>query len=46
VRRLREKLEVEPTTPRRIVTVWGVGYRYDLASPSQARVEPREEQPC
>ena len=30
VRRLREKLEPDPTLPRRIVTVWGVGYRYDL----------------
>jgi DNA-binding response OmpR family regulator len=30
VRRLREKVEVDPTNPRRISTVWGVGYRYDL----------------
>jgi DNA-binding response OmpR family regulator len=29
VRRLREKLEQDPTMPRRIVTVWGVGYRYE-----------------
>src|SRR3984885_10788080 len=29
VRRLREKLEEDPTLPRRIVTVWGVGYRYE-----------------
>ena len=29
VRRLREKLEADPTTPRRIRTVWGVGYRYE-----------------
>jgi DNA-binding response OmpR family regulator len=29
VRRLREKLEPDPTMPRRIVTVWGVGYRYE-----------------
>jgi DNA-binding response OmpR family regulator len=29
VRRLREKLEHDPTLPRRIVTVWGVGYRYE-----------------
>ncbi|MEU9891403.1 response regulator transcription factor [Sphaerisporangium sp. NPDC051017] len=29
VRRLREKIETDPTTPRRIVTVWGVGYRYE-----------------
>jgi DNA-binding response OmpR family regulator len=29
VRRLREKIEDDPATPRRIVTVWGVGYRYE-----------------
>ncbi|HET9140315.1 response regulator transcription factor [Actinophytocola sp.] len=29
VRRLREKIEATPAKPRRIVTVWGVGYRYD-----------------
>lgn len=29
VRRLREKVELDPTVPRRIATVWGVGYRYD-----------------
>jgi DNA-binding response OmpR family regulator len=29
VRRLREKVEPDPTNPRRISTVWGVGYRYD-----------------
>ncbi|MFI9558958.1 response regulator transcription factor [Nonomuraea endophytica] len=29
VRRLREKVEPDPTTPQRIVTVWGVGYRYE-----------------
>ncbi len=28
VRRLREKIEPETTAPSRIVTVWGVGYRY------------------
>jgi DNA-binding response OmpR family regulator len=31
VRRLREKLEPDPGPPRRIVTVWGVGYRYEPA---------------
>jgi len=29
VRRLREKVEADPTAPSRIATVWGVGYRYD-----------------
>ncbi|WP_199431226.1 response regulator transcription factor [Qaidamihabitans albus] len=29
VRRLREKIERDPATPARVVTVWGVGYRYD-----------------
>jgi len=28
VRRLREKLECDPTKPRYITTVWGVGYRF------------------
>ncbi len=31
VRRLREKIEPETTAPARIVTVWGVGYRYEPA---------------
>ena len=31
VRRLREKIEVDPTAPRRIATIWGTGYRYDPA---------------
>ena len=29
VRRLREKVEADPTRPRRIATIWGTGYRYD-----------------
>jgi DNA-binding response OmpR family regulator len=29
VRRLREKIEENPAEPRRISTIWGVGYRYD-----------------
>jgi DNA-binding response OmpR family regulator len=28
VRRLREKIEADPSRPGRIQTVWGVGYRY------------------
>jgi DNA-binding response OmpR family regulator len=31
MRRLREKVEEKPAEPRRIVTVWGVGYRYEAA---------------
>ncbi|MFI2239615.1 response regulator transcription factor [Streptomyces chrestomyceticus] len=34
VRRLREKVEDDPATPRLIVTVWGAGYRFDPARPS------------
>jgi two-component system response regulator ResD len=29
IRRLREKIEDDPAAPRRIVTVWGVGYRFE-----------------
>lgn len=29
VRRLREKIEVDPSNPARLSTVWGVGYRWD-----------------
>ena len=29
VRRLREKVEDNPQEPLRIVTVWGIGYRYE-----------------
>jgi DNA-binding response OmpR family regulator len=32
VRRLREKIEPDPTHPHRIATVWGTGYRYDPES--------------
>ena len=35
VRRLREKIEPDPTAPRRIMTVWGVGYRYEPAEGDQ-----------
>lgn len=29
IRRLREKLERDPSNPRYIMTVWGVGYRFE-----------------
>jgi DNA-binding response OmpR family regulator len=29
IRRLREKLEIDPSQPRWITTVWGVGYRFE-----------------
>ncbi len=31
INRLRMKIEDDPRTPRRIVTVWGTGYRFDAA---------------
>jgi DNA-binding response OmpR family regulator len=31
VRRLREKVERDPTRPERLQTVWGVGYRWEAA---------------
>jgi len=36
VRRLREKVEDEPQHPRRIVTVWGIGYRYEPVEDAHA----------
>jgi len=36
VRRLREKVELDPARPVRLQTVWGVGYRWDGASPTGA----------
>jgi two-component system response regulator ResD len=29
IRRLREKIEKDPSRPRHLVTVWGAGYRFD-----------------
>jgi two-component system response regulator ResD len=29
MRRLREKIEADPSAPRHLVTVWGVGYRFE-----------------
>jgi DNA-binding response OmpR family regulator len=32
VRRLREKVEPDPTNPTRLLTVWGVGYRWEAGA--------------
>jgi DNA-binding response OmpR family regulator len=32
VRRLREKIETDPASPRRILTAWGIGYRYERSA--------------
>ena len=49
VRRLREKIETDPTHPRRIATIWGTGYRWDpadTAAPDPAApVTPRNPGP-
>jgi DNA-binding response OmpR family regulator len=29
VHRLREKIEADPSSPRHIQTVWGVGYKFE-----------------
>jgi DNA-binding response OmpR family regulator len=29
VRRVREKIEADPSKPRYVTTVWGVGYRFE-----------------
>jgi DNA-binding response OmpR family regulator len=36
IRRLREKLEADASSPSILVTVWGVGYRYEPAGPMAA----------
>jgi DNA-binding response OmpR family regulator len=45
VRRLREKIEDDPTTPRRILTVWGVGYRYQNAAEAAAATAEATPEP-
>lgn len=30
INRLRSRIEADPRDPKRVVTVWGVGYRFDL----------------
>jgi DNA-binding response OmpR family regulator len=36
VRRLREKIERKPAEPEMLRTVWGFGYRLDVATESSA----------
>lgn len=36
VRRLREKIEHDPSHPKLLMTVWGVGYRFDPPGPADA----------
>jgi len=38
VRRVREKIEADPAQPLRLVTVWGVGYRWDPSPESSGDV--------
>ena len=34
INRLRAKIEADPSSPDHIVTVWGVGYKLDVANPA------------
>ncbi len=36
VRRLRQKIESDPSAPRLLVTIWGVGYRFESPSTADA----------
>lgn len=45
VRRLREKVEVDPSRPRRLVTVFGRGYRWDPQDSDAQDPAPRDAHP-
>jgi DNA-binding response OmpR family regulator len=45
VRRLRAKIEADPSRARRIVTVWGVGYRYEPHDAPDPAPPGQEEAP-
>jgi DNA-binding response OmpR family regulator len=42
VRRLREKVEADPTAPKRLQTVWGVGYRWEPDAAEVSAPPPEE----
>jgi hypothetical protein len=48
INRLRSKIEDDPREPRGIVTVWGVGYRFDPSrQPAhEASQQPRSPRAC
>ncbi len=35
IRKIREKIEADPSHPKYILTVWGVGYRFTGGSPDE-----------
>jgi len=41
VRRVREMIEDDPTDPQRLLTVWGVGYRWAPAPPLLTKETPK-----
>ena len=40
VRRLRETVDTDPSSPVRLATVWGVGYRWDAQTAAVAQEQP------
>ena len=42
-RRLREKIEVDPASPKRLLTVWGHGYRYHQLESAPGASGPDED---
>jgi len=45
IRRLREKVEADAADPRLVVTVWGVGYRFDAPAEGTERVAQHATRP-